>query len=80
MTLAEFKAWFDGYTESMDGPPSEKQWERIKAKVRGVDDIRARQMDAFRAATAGKTALPAGFGPIGSYDDGLAVRAIEVDA
>lgn len=33
MTLSEFKAWFEGFTESMDGAPSEKQFKRIKAKV-----------------------------------------------
>lgn len=34
MTLAEFKAWFEGYTDGMgDQPPNAKQWEAIKAKV-----------------------------------------------
>lgn len=33
MTLSEFKAWFEGYTEGMDGAPNEKQWKRVKAKV-----------------------------------------------
>ncbi len=33
MTLAEFKAWFEGFTESMEGAPTEAQFERIKAKV-----------------------------------------------
>lgn len=33
MTLSEFKAWFDGFTEDMDGAPTEKQWERIKGRV-----------------------------------------------
>ena len=33
MNLAEFKAWFDGYTEDMSGPPNEDQWAKIKAKV-----------------------------------------------
>lgn len=37
MTLAEFKAWFDGFTESMDGVPSEDQWSRIKARVREIN-------------------------------------------
>jgi hypothetical protein len=37
MTLAEFKAWFDGFTESMDGPPSKKQWDRIKERVAQVN-------------------------------------------
>lgn len=34
MTLSEFKAWFEGYTDGMDEKaPSEKQWKKIKAKV-----------------------------------------------
>ena len=37
MTLAEFKAWFEGFTESMDGPPNAEQWDRIKERVALVD-------------------------------------------
>lgn len=33
MTLSEFKAWFEGYTDGLDGAPNEKQFKRIKAKV-----------------------------------------------
>jgi hypothetical protein len=33
MTIAEFKAWFEGYTEEMVGPPSPEQWKRIMARV-----------------------------------------------
>lgn len=33
MTLSEFKAWFSGFTESMDSTPNEKQWGRIKERV-----------------------------------------------
>lgn len=33
MTLSEFKAWFEGFTESLDEPPNAKQWKRIKARV-----------------------------------------------
>lgn len=39
MTLAEFKAWFEGFTEDMDGAPNEKQFERIKAKVKDIDGV-----------------------------------------
>jgi hypothetical protein len=39
MTLAEFKAWFEGFTEDMDGAPNEKQWKRIKAKVKAIDGV-----------------------------------------
>lgn len=33
MNLTQFKAWFEGYTEEMDGAPTTKQWKKIKAKV-----------------------------------------------
>lgn len=39
MTLSEFKAWFEGFTECMDGAPDEKQWERIKARVNEIDGV-----------------------------------------
>ena len=38
MTLSEFKAWFEGFTESMDGPPNAAQWERIQSKIATIDD------------------------------------------
>ena len=37
MTLAEFKAWFDGYTENVDKQPTQKQWARIKDRVAEID-------------------------------------------
>jgi hypothetical protein len=37
MTLAEFKAWFEGFTESIEAAPTEKQFKRIKAKVAQID-------------------------------------------
>lgn len=37
MTLAEFKAWFEGFTETIEAAPSEKQWKRIKARVAEID-------------------------------------------
>ena len=33
MKLSEFKAWFEGFTENIEGVPSAKQWERIKARI-----------------------------------------------
>lgn len=36
MTLSEFKAWFEGFTEAMDGPPGLKAWERIHARVKEI--------------------------------------------
>jgi len=37
MTLAEFKAWFEGYTEAMSGAPNDSQWKRIQEKVAKID-------------------------------------------
>lgn len=33
MTLSEFKAWFESFTEDMDDRPTAKQWGRIQARV-----------------------------------------------
>lgn len=37
MTLLEFKAWFEGFTEGIDKAPTLKQWARIKARVKEID-------------------------------------------
>ncbi len=37
MTPSEFKAWFDGFTEALEGTPSLAQWARIKARVAEID-------------------------------------------
>ena len=33
MTLEEFKAWFEGYCEAIEGAPTPAQWEKVKAKL-----------------------------------------------
>ena len=37
MQVSEFKAWFEGFTEAMTGPPTEEQWARIRAEVDEID-------------------------------------------
>ena len=37
MTMQEFKAWFDGFTEAVGGLPTAKQWSRIKERVSEID-------------------------------------------
>lgn len=37
MTLSEFKAWFEGFSEGIDKAPTEKQFAKIKAKVALID-------------------------------------------
>ena len=39
MTLAEFKSWFAGFTETMKSVPTEKQWKRIIARVKEIDGV-----------------------------------------
>lgn len=36
MHLSEFKAWFEGFTEEMKGPPSKEQWAKIKKHVKEI--------------------------------------------
>lgn len=33
MNLPEFKAWFEGFSEFLEGPPNEKQWARVKEHI-----------------------------------------------
>lgn len=39
MKTNEFKAWFNGFTEGIEGVPTEKQWKRIKQMVKEIDAI-----------------------------------------
>lgn len=47
MKLDEFKAWFSGFTEDMNGPPTEKQWARIKEQVGAIDGVTVSQTVFF---------------------------------
>lgn len=33
MTIAEFKAWLEGFEAALTGAPTPEQWETIKAKI-----------------------------------------------
>lgn len=37
MTLSEFKAWFEGYTDAIEGAPTKAQFDKIKVKVAAID-------------------------------------------
>lgn len=37
MTLSEFKAWFEGFSEGIDAAPTADQFAKIKAKVAKID-------------------------------------------
>jgi len=37
MTLNEFKAWFEGFIENLNGLPNREEWERICLKIKNVD-------------------------------------------
>ena len=38
MTPSEFKAWFEGYSEALAGPPTAEQFAVICGKVRQIDE------------------------------------------
>lgn len=38
-TFHDFLVWFDGWSENIEGQPSSKQWERLKAKVSEVRNV-----------------------------------------
>jgi len=38
MTIAEFKAWLEGFGEAMSGPPTAEQWATIKTKLGRVNE------------------------------------------
>lgn len=40
MTPSEFKAWFDGFCEGIEGAPSKAQFERIKEQVEKIAAVR----------------------------------------
>ena len=39
MTLNEFKAWFEGFTENIDGVPNDAQWKRIQKQVKKINGV-----------------------------------------
>lgn len=39
MTLSEFKAWFEGFSEGINGAPTEAQFDKIKAKVAEINGV-----------------------------------------
>ena len=56
MTLSEFKAWFEGFTESMEKAPTPNQWERIKERVAKIQTDSAVAQDKLRRAHQEDTA------------------------
>lgn len=40
MTISEFQAWLDGFSEAIDGAPTPAQWEKIKEKVATLQSVR----------------------------------------
>ena len=38
MKIQEFKAWFEGFTENLEGTPNEMQWKKIQKRVKEIDD------------------------------------------
>lgn len=66
MKLDEFKAWFEGFTESMDSTPNEKQWARIRARVKEIDGAAVTEriyFDRYFPAVWPAAPYPAPFAP-----------------
>lgn len=51
MTIAEFKAWLEGYEASFDGAPSPEQFGEIKAKLARVFEAAPAYMPTYVAPT-----------------------------
>lgn len=47
MNIQEFKAWFEGFNENLNGPPDTRQWARIVAQVCATSSV-FNPSDAFR--------------------------------
>ena len=47
MNLSEFKAWFEGFTEGLEGPPDTKQWARIQEKIGKIKDAPPTERTVF---------------------------------
>jgi hypothetical protein len=47
MNLSEFKHWFEGFTDNLDGVPSKKAWEKIRAKIGEIKDAPATSYPVF---------------------------------
>lgn len=39
MTIAEFKAWLEGFEAALNGAPTEDQWATIKAKIAQLREV-----------------------------------------
>lgn len=39
MTLAEFKAWLDGFKEAIGEAPTPEQWQKVLAKLQDVQPL-----------------------------------------
>lgn len=40
MTLDEYKAWLDGFSEGVNGAPTETQWKKIRDKLNQVYSLK----------------------------------------
>jgi hypothetical protein len=56
MTPNEFKLWFEGYAEALNGLPTEAQWARIKERVAQIGANQA--LGALRGGVLGQGAAP----------------------
>lgn len=71
MTPMEFKAWFEGFTESISFTPNAQQWTRIKERVAEIDGTPVTVQEANRWGQA--VAFP--YNPISSVASGGPLKA-----
>jgi len=40
MDTKEFKAWFEGFCESIETAPTPEQWAKVKAGIKGLEPVK----------------------------------------
>lgn len=54
-TFHDFLVWFDGWSENIEGQPTAKQWDRLRAKV---GEVRAVEPENLPTVYAGPAPAP----------------------
>lgn len=48
MTIAEFKAWLEGFSEAMSGAPTAEQWATIKKKIAALQAVSVEPLHGYK--------------------------------
>lgn len=60
MTLAEFKAWLEGFKEAMGDAPTPEQWQKVLAKLQGVQPLSSMGQAPYRPTYDPNTCVQSG--------------------